>query len=243
MLSHHFLQMLAHLVVNLLSLGSNQAFFPELLVRLLLIFVSLLLLPEPQKLNHSLSVDSGVDELSNCHGLLGCDFIPIIVMHNNLFGFNTICGTLLILGLSKFGVDNSKGQVEQEESTSEYKGDEEYPDNVSKALLHVSLDLTPSFKRYALENCQDRVENVIEISDSVVGALIYFGAEVTAWTALSSEVNTADKIFLVDQPCLDGDTPLLEHTREGLGTGDGKNEEEEEQNQEGVLKKRQGGQH
>jgi hypothetical protein len=57
-----------------------------------------------------------------------------------------------VVSFCEFRVDNSQCQIEQEEGTSKYEWDKEYPDHISKTLLHVSLNFTPAFKCYTLED-------------------------------------------------------------------------------------------
>lgn len=139
--------MISHLLINSLSLSSYEAHFLELFIHLLFLLFSLSLLPDPQELDHTLSVYSGVDELSNRHLFNSCDliFVLVFIYLSPFLCFDLICVTLFVMGLCELRVDNSQGQIKQKESSTKHEGHEEYPDDVSEALLHVSLDITPSF--------------------------------------------------------------------------------------------------
>ena len=52
---------------------------------------------------------------------------------------------LLLVSLSELGVDNSQCQVQQEESSNEHQWEEVAEDPRRERLLHLSLDVTPSF--------------------------------------------------------------------------------------------------
>ena len=75
---------------------------------------------------------------------------------------------LLVLGLSEFGVDDSEGQIKQEESSDDHDEHEQDPHTSIVSNLDVSLDLTPSLQGDELEDGQERILNVVEASNSII---------------------------------------------------------------------------
>jgi hypothetical protein len=73
-------------------------------------------------------------------------------------------------------------------------------------LLHLFLDVTPTFKGYTLENCKDTVEQIVEIGYTVIGILTAFSAEVSSWAILSR----TEQIIRMDNTRLDGYAPIFE---------------------------------
>lgn len=179
-------------------------------------------------MDHSFGVDSGINELSNGHLLVGSNFISIIIIDNSLLSRDYVLVVLLVVSFCKFRIDNSQCQIKQEEGSSEHQWNEEDPDHICKAFLHVSLNLTPAFEGHALEYGKKRVEDIVKIGDTIVWAFVGFSTMVTTWATFSSKILAAYEIVIMDNTCLDGDAPLLEHTTECLSTSDSEDQEEEE---------------
>ena len=67
MASHHFLEMLPHFIIDSISFGHYLVHMFKPLVHLIIVFVSFSLLPRSKEVDHSFGVDSGINELSDCH--------------------------------------------------------------------------------------------------------------------------------------------------------------------------------
>jgi hypothetical protein len=112
---------------------------------------------------------------------------------------------MIIMSFSKFGVNNSQGQVQQEEGTDEYQWHEVQEHVVGEALLHLTLDITPTLKCYTLEHSEYAIEQVIEVRDTIVGVCTCFTAKVTTGALCSR----AHEVIWMDYTCLNGNTSVL----------------------------------
>lgn len=84
MASHYFLEMLPHFIIDSISFGHYLVHLLKPLVHLIIDFVSFSLLPRSQEVDHSFGVDSGINELSNCH-LFFSSYLIFIVLINDFY--------------------------------------------------------------------------------------------------------------------------------------------------------------
>ena len=107
---------------------------------------------------------------------------------------------LLLVCLCELGVDNSQGQVQKEESSNEHQGQEVAKDPRRERLLHLSLDITPSFQCDRLENTQERIAHIVKVGDTIVGVLVGLAAEVATWALV---IVSAQNLVSMDLSVLD----------------------------------------
>lgn len=90
-------------------------------------------------------------------------------------------------------VDNSEQQIDQEEGSDEDHRQEQNKCNVIIRLLVHDHDVRPAFQRHTLEHNQERVHNIIAISDTECWVVVLFAAEITirAWVMATAEVKAA----------------------------------------------------
>lgn len=96
--------------------------------------------------------------------------------------------------------------------------------------MHISLDLTPTFKGDALEHSQNGIGNVIKVGYTIVWIFSSFCAEVASWASIFLVIWVTDNVILMNSAILDRDTPLLKHSVKHLCCGDSEDDEEEQKN-------------
>jgi hypothetical protein len=131
---------------------------------------------------------------------------------------------VLFVSLGELRIDDSQGQVQQKEGSNEDQGQEVQKDDVSVGLLHLLLDITPSFKGHRLEHTQQGVHYVVEVGDSKVWVLVGSAAEVTTWTFNASAKWLIRGMHL---SCLDAHAPFHQIARHQVGSSNGEDGEEE----------------
>ena len=137
-------------------------------------------------------------------------------------------------------LDNSKSQIEEEKGADENHRHEkeEGPRSVS---FHVHDHHNgPAFQTDALENSEQRPENVVKISDIIVWIKSLLAAVVAfrAWSGATDSFFsvTVDKNI----PSFYVHTALLKHAHEQVESTDRKDQEKEEEDNDGVRKERNG---
>lgn len=114
-----------------------------------ILFNSFDFLSQSQKLNHLLGINFGSGELCHIKIIFVISIIDIVLVfvtsRSGLLELYLIQLRLLVVHLGKLGVDDSEGQVEQEEGPYQHHRDEHDVDPCYVGPLHISLDLTPTF--------------------------------------------------------------------------------------------------
>ena len=206
-------------------------------------FNPLKFLSHPEELCHLFSIDPGVDELTNWNVIL-CSLIFLLIFDGarsaemlNLFQLSPLLRFLLILRLCKLRVDDGKGQIEQEECSDKHDRHKHQRDiEVVLCNLHIPLDLAPSFKRHKLEDCLERVDDVIPVGHSIVHVLVHFEALVSTRALVFADV--AEDVIFVNHTCLDTHASLLEFSCKHLCACDGEDNEKEQEDEDRIFEHR-----
>lgn len=108
-----------------------------------------------------------------------------------------------------------------------------------KCCLDVSLDLTPAFKGYTLEDSKHRVSQVIEVSHTIIWILISFWANVTVRARRLSFLDehlAAEKVLRMNSSSLNIQASVLQDTSKELLPKDTKDHKEERKYHQCIFK-------
>ena len=101
--------------------------------------------------------------------------------------------------------------------------------------LNVSLNFTPTLESHELENCQERITQVVKIGDTVVGIFLTSGAVIAScthdWVFIVTKI-----VVWMNLTRLNIKASIFKLSIKHLGTCNRKDNEKENQNHNGVLK-------
>ena len=149
----------------------------------------------------------------------------LIVHLNRIFFSKLYClwGNVTLVCFSKLRIDNSKCKVEQKERTNKNQWYKIKKDNFCISLLHITLDITPTFKSNWLEYTKKRVHDTVEVCYTVVWVFVCLSAEISSWAC---RTRSAKWWIIGFNSSLDVDAPLFESTLHQVSTSNSHDREE-----------------
>ena len=145
-----------------------------------------------------------------------------------------VCTGLLLLGLGEFELDDSEGEINEEEAADEDESNEVDDHENGECLGHHKHNVGPSLDGHALEDLQKGGQDIVEVGDSVIRV----GDDLPAGVPGVAGLVPADPLLLDHDPHRLMEAPLLQKARKQLNSPDCEDRLKENQDQQRLHQQR-----